>query len=70
MITKQEYQRSKYTGRENFALTLDEQAALEKMARELGIPKSAIIRDGLQKVYSEFQAFQQAADHDSTYPAN
>jgi hypothetical protein len=70
MLTSEEITQNKHVHTETFKVNAIERAQLHTMAVELGVPKSALIRDGLQKVYSEFQAFQQAADHDSTHPAN
>lgn len=64
MITQTEYQNQQRVHLEVFKVNEIERRTLREMAHTLGVPKSAIIRDGLQKVYSEFQALQ-AADHDN-----
>lgn len=65
MITKTTLDEQKRLHTEGVRLTAGEYAQLQTMAQELGVNRSALIRDGLQRVYQEYKTYQQAARNEA-----
>lgn len=64
ITTAQQIEERQRVHLEAFKVNEIERRTLREMARELGVPKSAIIRDGLQMVFTEYAQLQKAA-HES-----
>ena len=55
MITQAQYLDSQRQTVKTVRLNAHELAALEDMANNLGVPEAVLIRDGLERVYQEYQ---------------
>jgi hypothetical protein len=68
MITKEHIQQRKRLRVESFKVNATERAALQDMAIDLGVSKSVLIREGLERIFEEYLSFKAASNDESATP--
>jgi hypothetical protein len=62
MITKAFNQHPKRPGVETFKVSEAERAALLAMAQDYGVAKAVLIREGLERIFTEYQTIKAASN--------
>jgi predicted DNA-binding protein len=65
MIKKEFNQHPKRKKGESFKVTDAERATLAAMANDYGVPKAVLIREGLERIYQEYQSYKAAGNEES-----